>query len=226
MGGNAVGQFQEGSQPLFLPLTKQSYVNPIVGPADDGTNGYGDDVQQLVPLTPLNPGVLNLSKVFHYGCPLPFLHHSPFFVNHPAFLHRDYTPYNAIALDALGFDAPSEFMRTYLVSQQWLALLLRRMDAVPSVYRLAATLSPGVEGLCSRLDFQRRGRFDAVTTLHNGRSFGIVRQGLALSRCSLYDRLRAIAEYDHTRRPSVVLVLAPSPWEQRLTDEFCLNVAP
>ncbi|MDE2843822.1 MAG: hypothetical protein OXN21_10630, partial [Chloroflexota bacterium] len=42
-------------------------------------------------------------------------------------------------------------------------------------------------------------------------------------RRSLYDRLRAIAEYRHNRRPSVVLVLVPSPWEQRLTDEFCLN---
>ena len=45
----------------------------------------------------------------------------------------------------------------------------------------------------------------------------------ALRRRSLYDRLRAIAEYDYTRRPNVALVLAPSPWEQRLTGEFCLN---
>ena len=62
-----------------------------------------------------------------------------------------------------------------------------------------------------------------MITLHNGRSFGVVRQGLALRRRSLYDRLRAIAEYHYSRRPSVVLVLVPSPWEQRLTDEFCLN---
>ena len=51
----------------------------------------------------------------------------------------------------------------------------------------------------------------------------MVRQGPALHRRSLYDRLRAIAEYDYTRRPNVALVLAPSPWEQRLTDEFRLN---
>ena len=48
-------------------------------------------------------------------------------------------------------------------------------------------------------------------TLHNGRSFGVVRQGLALRCRSLYDRLRAIAGYHHTRRPSAVLVLVPSP---------------
>ena len=127
------------------------------------------------------------------------------------------------ASDALGYDAPSDFVRAYPVSRQWLALLIRRMDAVASVYRLAATLSPGVDGLETQVEFQRRGRFDAVITLHNGRSFGVVRQGLALRRRSLYDRLRAIAEYNYTRRPSVVLVLVSSPWEQRLTDEFCLN---
>ena len=43
----------------------------------------------------------------------------------------------------LGYAAPSDFVRAYPVSQQWLTLLLRRMDAVASVYRLAMALSPG-----------------------------------------------------------------------------------
>ncbi len=139
--------------------------------------------------------------------------------------HRYYLTKMGIAqaADALDFDTPSELVRAYPVSRQWLTLLIRRMDAMASVYRLAATLSPGVDGLETRVEFQRRGRFDAVITLHNGRSFGVVRQGLALRRRSLYDRLRAIAEYRPARRPSVVLVLVPSPWEQRLTDEFCRN---
>ena len=69
--------------------------------------------------------------------------------------------------------------------------------------------------------FHRRGRFDATITLHDGRSFGVVRQGLALRRWSLYDRLRAIAGYDYTRCPSAVLILTPSVWEERLTTRFC-----
>ena len=127
--------------------------------------------------------------------------------------HRYYLTSKGIdeAADALDYHAPSEFVRAYPVSRQWLTLLLRRMDAVAPVYRLAATLSPGVDGLCSQVEFQRRGRFDAVITLHNGRRFGVVRQGQALRRRSLYDRLRAIAEYHHSHRPSVVLVLVPSP---------------
>ena len=121
----------------------------------------------------------------------------------------------------LGFATPSDFVRAYPASREWLTLLIRRMDAVASIYRLAASLSPGIDGLRSRVAFHPRGRFDATLTLHDGRSFGVVRQGLALRRRSLYDRLRAIAEYDYTRRPGTVLILVPSVWEERLTTRFC-----
>ena len=74
-----------------------------------------------------------------------------------------------------------------------------------AVYRLAALMSPGTRARRSHVEFHRRGRFDSTITLHDGRDFGVVRQGLALRRRSLYDRLRAIAEYDYTRRPDTVL---------------------
>ncbi len=128
------------------------------------------------------------------------------------------------ASDALGFATPSEFVRAYPVSQQWLTLLLRRMDAVASVYRLATALSPGYRSYRSRVEPYRRGRFDAMITLHDGRTFGVVRQGLALRTRSLHDRLRAIAEYDFSRHPGTVLVLVPSAWEQRLTARLCERV--
>ena len=117
----------------------------------------------------------------------------------------------------LGFGTPSDFVRAHPVSSEWLALLIRRMDAVAAVYRLAASMSPGIDGLRSHVEFHRRGRFDATITLHDGCDFGVVRQGLALRRRSLYDRLRAIAEYNYTRRPDTVLILVPSVWEERLT---------
>ena len=125
------------------------------------------------------------------------------------------------APELLGFATPSDFVRAYPVSREWLTLLIRRMDAVAAVYRLAASLSPGIDGLRSHVEFHRRGRFDATITLHDGRSFGVARQGLALRRRSLYDRLRAIAGYDYTHRPSAVLILVPSVWEERLTTRFC-----
>ena len=46
--------------------------------------------------------------------------------------------------------------------REWLTLLIRRIDAVASVYRLAASMSPGIDGLRSRVEFHRRGRFDAA----------------------------------------------------------------
>ena len=125
------------------------------------------------------------------------------------------------AAELLGFETPSYFVRAYPMSREWLTLLIRRMDAVASVYRLAASMSPGIDSLRSHVEFHRRGRFDATITLHDGRSFGVMRQGLALRRRSLYDRLRAIAEYDYSRRPSAVLILTPSVWEERLTTRFC-----
>ena len=139
---------------------------------------------------------------------------------------RYYLTANGIreASEALGFGTPSDFVRAYPLSREWLALLIRRMDAVATIYRLAASLSPGVDGLRSHVEFHRRGRFDATITLHDGRSFGVVRQGLALRRRSLYGRLRAIAEYHYTRRPDTVLVLTPSVWEQRLTTRFCMEL--
>ena len=107
------------------------------------------------------------------------------------------------------------------MSREWLRLLICRMDAVGSVYRLAASLSPGIDGLRSHVEFHRAERFDATITLHDGRNFGIARPGLAQRRRSLYDRLRAIAEYDYSRRPGSVLILVPSVWEDRLTTKFC-----
>ena len=128
------------------------------------------------------------------------------------------------AAEFLGFDTSSDFVRAYPVSREWLTLLVRRMDAVAAVYRLAASLSPGIDGLRSHVEFHRRGRFDATITLHDGRSFGVVRQGLALRRRSLCDRLRAIAEYDYTLRPNTILILTPSVWEQRRTTRFCVDL--
>lgn len=39
------------------------------------------------------------------------------------------------------------------------------MDAVAAIYRLASSLSPGNNGLRTRVEFHRRGRFDATITL-------------------------------------------------------------
>ena len=61
------------------------------------------------------------------------------------------------ATRVLGFATPSDFVRAYPASKEWPTLLLRRMDAVVAVYRLAASMSPGIDGLRSHVEFHRRG---------------------------------------------------------------------
>ena len=68
------------------------------------------------------------------------------------------------AASVLDFDTPSDYVRAYPMSKEWFTLLIRRMDAVAAVYRLAATLSPGTDGLRTDVEFHRRGRFDATIT--------------------------------------------------------------
>ena len=58
---------------------------------------------------------------------------------HPQSSRRYYLTARGIreAAGVLGFDAASEYLRVHPVSGEWLTLLIRRMDAVASVYRLA-----------------------------------------------------------------------------------------
>ena len=71
------------------------------------------------------------------------------------------------AAQVFDFDTPTDYVRAYPMSQEWLTLLIRRMDAVAAVYRLAASMSLGVHGLRSHVEFHRRGRFDATSTFHD-----------------------------------------------------------
>ena len=114
------------------------------------------------------------------------------------------------AAGMLGFDTASDYVRAYPVSREWLTLLNRRMDAVATIYLLVASPSPGADGLRTQVDFHPRGRFHATITRHDGLSFGLVRQGLALRRRSLYDRLRGIAAYGYRRRHQTGLELTSS----------------
>ena len=78
----------------------------------------------------------------------------------------------------LGFRTLSEYVRAYPMSREWIRLLIGRMDVVAGIYRLAATMSPGADGYRTRVEFRRKGLFDATIVLHNEHSFGIVARGL------------------------------------------------
>ena len=64
--------------------------------------------------------------------------------------------------DLLDYDTPSDFVRAYPMSWEWLTLLIRRMDAVAAVYRLALSpsadirTSDGPSKPCARLFLQSK----------------------------------------------------------------------
>jgi len=64
----------------------------------------------------------------------------------------------------LGFATPSDFVRAYPMSKEGLTLLIRRMDAVASVYRLAASISPRHRRALVPGGDSPLGHFDATIT--------------------------------------------------------------
>ena len=121
--------------------------------------------------------------------------------------HRYYLTAQGIreAAELLGFTTPSDFVRAYPVSREWLTLLIRRMEAMASIYRLAAAMSPGIDGLRSRVECHRRGRFDATITLHDGRSFGVAGPGagapVTLRPAESHSAIRLLASSRHRADP-------------------------
>ena len=116
--------------------------------------------------------------------------------------------------DAEGVN-PEDLLGLYPVSEQWRRLLLERLDAVGSIYRLAADVAVA-EGLT---DFRwyRAMPLDASVVLADGRTLGIVRQGVATSRTAFAKRLWRLRE-DAT--PDALLLLAPDSVSLRRAAEL------
>ena len=110
----------------------------------------------------------------------------------------------------------SHFLRTYPVSRQWFRLLAERLDAVAVLYHVAglvAEADPLAKPL--RVDHYRQGPCDALLTLSDGRSIGLLRQGPTLPTSNLRFRLRSLFRLDYKDRPQVTLVLTPSDQSTR-----------
>ena len=75
--GDAVGQVQEGLEPVVLGLAEVLDVVPGVGPGDDGADGDGDDVEQFVEAGAVDAGVGQVGEVVGEGQFLVSLHGHP-----------------------------------------------------------------------------------------------------------------------------------------------------
>ena len=100
------------------------------------------------------------------------------------------------------------FLSEYPVSKQWFRLLAERMDAVAVLYRVAAMIADAdPHNDTVRVDHYRRGPYDMLITLSDGRSIGIIRQGATLPTSNLRYRLRSMERLPSRETPFATLVL-------------------
>ena len=104
-------------------------------------------------------------------------------------------------LEGVGLD---EMLRTHPVSVQWRRILMERLDAVGVIYRLASTIAAETGPV--RLRWYRAAPLDAAVELADGRTLGIVRQGLTSDRTGFSKRLWRLGEGP---LPGAVLMLMP-----------------
>ena len=90
------------------------------------------------------------------------------------------------------------------VSNQWLRVLMERLDAVGVVYRLASAISTLAHPL--RLRWYRALPMDAAVALPDGRVIAVVRQGPATDRTGFSKRLWRLRE---GAQPAAALLLTP-----------------
>ena len=83
-------------------------------------------------------------------------------------------------------------LRSRAVSQQWRRILLERLDAVASIYRLASAVANAARPV--RLRLYRALPLDAALLLPGGRTIGVVRQGTAADRAAFAKRLWRLAQ--------------------------------
>ena len=96
----------------------------------------------------------------------------------------------------------SACLRSRAVSQQWRRILLERLDAVASIYRLASAVVSAAHPVCLRL--YRAAPLDAAMLRPGGRTPGVVRQGPAADCAAFAKRLWRLGQGP---LPGAVLVL-------------------
>ncbi|MDE2801896.1 MAG: hypothetical protein OXK21_03320, partial [Chloroflexota bacterium] len=100
--------------------------------------------------------------------------------------------------------AMDEILSEYPVSAQWRRILMERLDAVGVMYRLASSIAAETGPI--RLRWYRAAPLDAAVELADGRTLGIVRQGLTSDRTGFSKRLYRLGEGP---LPGAVLMLVP-----------------
>ena len=130
--------------------------------------------------------------------------------------HRWFPTADGIAAAEEASGSGDGLPRTAPVSRQWFRLLAERLDSVAVIYQVAVRIAEAEpDGGPLRVDHYRSGPYDALVTLPDKRTLGLLRQGPLLTPANLRYRLRSIERMDAGDRPHLSLVLAASAQDAR-----------
>ena len=103
-----------------------------------------------------------------------------------------------------------QLLRRHPVSARWRRILLERLDAVAVIYRLTSSIA-ALEGIAS-FRWYRGLPLDAGIVLNDGRTIGVIRQGLTADRTGFAKRIWRLREGPP---PGGVLLLLPDEVRMR-----------
>ncbi len=123
-------------------------------------------------------------------------------------------------LAALRVTATRKLLRELPVSSQWQRSLLRRLDAVSSLYRVGREVAGCLDGLVG-WRWQRAGAVDALLELPDGVTLALARFGPTLSWQAMRSRIGTFYGMQRRGRCPTVLLLLPGNIEaQRLAADL------
>ena len=97
-----------------------------------------------------------------------------------------------------------QLLRRHPVSARWRRIILERLDAVAIIYRLTSSIA-ALKGIAS-FRWYRGLPLDAAIVLNDGRTVGVIRQGLTADRTGFAKRIWRLRE---SSLPGGVLLLLP-----------------
>ena len=111
-------------------------------------------------------------------------------------------------------------LRELPLSAEWRRILLRRLDAVASLYRVGCEIAACKDGPIE-WRWQRTGAIDALLELPDGGAFALARLGPTLSWQAMRSRIGTLYGMQRTRRCPPALLLLPGNLEaQRLAADL------
>ena len=107
-------------------------------------------------------------------------------------------------------ESPGDLLDEFPVTEQWRRTLIRRLESVAVINRLARSLANRRQDI--RWNWERKGALDAVFRLPDGRSAGVVNIGGSLSTRMVNKRIGKLLKLYRSSELRAAVLIVPSPF--------------